>query len=665
MLKCLTLSRAGWCALSIAVPVYLPSARAATLYWDGTSTSADADGGSGIWTKGTDPPANWDTSATGGSDVPWTSSSEAVFGGAGAAVTISGTVAASVVRFTVPGYSLNEGTLVPTGAAVIDVAGNDVTIGSILAASASIRKTGAGMLTLAGANTFGGLFTIAEGIVKVGSSSAFGSNLSGTTVEPGATMDLNGQSIGLEALSISGSGVNGAGAIVNNGGGDHISTDSITLNGPTSVGGISRWGIGRAGASQSLLMLGHLLTKVGPNDFHLVNVRVSNPTNVDVKEGSFWVELQTALEGGIANVITIRDGAMLGLYNNYYYAPSWTIAFEGNSTWFTRNLMSRWNGPVTLAGATIFGTEDAGVQMSNTGIISGPGSITKTGPGTWILSASNTYSGGTTVNAGRLEVAQSLGSGPLTVAAGATLAGGASMTAPATIHGTIDPGLSSNASSFSTGPATITGNYVCQLGQDFSDRLTVTGDLTLDGATLTLNKTFTSSSLASYTIATYTGNLSGQFASLTGLPTGYVVKYDAAAKAILVTRTTFATWIAEFPLLGDPTPDGDPDGDGIPNLLEYVLEGDPALPDRTILPVQTLGDSLFYFRYKRSNRSLGSSTQVVQWSPDLTTWYNIPVMANSSTHVKITGNGSAPDDVFVTIPYVPGGAYARLKVTVP
>lgn len=49
--------------------------------------------------------------------------------------------------------------------------------------------------------------------------------------------------------------------------------------------------------------------------------------------------------------------------------------------------------------ATLTGAASTGVS----GVVSGTGSVTKTGEGTLILSGANTYSGTTTVNAGRAE----------------------------------------------------------------------------------------------------------------------------------------------------------------------------------------------------------------------------------------------------------------------
>lgn len=56
-------------------------------------------------------------------------------------------------------------------------------------------------------------------------------------------------------------------------------------------------------------------------------------------------------------------------------------------------------------------------------MIAGSSAVTKLGTGTTTLSAANTYSGATTVDAGRLNLSGSLANSDLTVATGATLGG--------------------------------------------------------------------------------------------------------------------------------------------------------------------------------------------------------------------------------------------------
>ena len=79
------------------------------------------------------------------------------------------------------------------------------------------------------------------------------------------------------------------------------------------------------------------------------------------------------------------------------------------------------------------------------GVVSGT-SLTKGGAGTLNLTAANTYTGGTTVNAGTLKVNNTTGSatgtGAVTVGSGATLGGGGYLSGLLTVNGIIAPGNS-------------------------------------------------------------------------------------------------------------------------------------------------------------------------------------------------------------------------------
>jgi autotransporter-associated beta strand protein len=57
--------------------------------------------------------------------------------------------------------------------------------------------------TFAGDNTYSGATTISSGaLLKIGSATALGSTLTGTTVSSGGVLDMNGQAVGNEAISI-------------------------------------------------------------------------------------------------------------------------------------------------------------------------------------------------------------------------------------------------------------------------------------------------------------------------------------------------------------------------------------------------------------------------------------------------------------------------------
>ena len=100
----------------------------------------------------------------------------------------------------------------------------DITIYGIISGSNGLTKVGNGTLILSGANTFTGSTNISLGTVKLGASSSLsssgplGTTAAGTTVSTGASLDLNGYSLtsaATEALSLTGTGVGGLGALMN------------------------------------------------------------------------------------------------------------------------------------------------------------------------------------------------------------------------------------------------------------------------------------------------------------------------------------------------------------------------------------------------------------------------------------------------------------------
>ena len=80
-----------------------------------------------------------------------------------------------------------------------------------------------------------------------------------------------------------------------------------------------------------------------------------------------------------------------------------------------------------------------------------------------------------------------------------------------------------------TGPVILSGTYACDLDGATADKLAVTGNLDLTDATLTLN-ILSAPTASHYVIATYTGSVFGNFASV---PAGYIVDTTEAGKVTL------------------------------------------------------------------------------------------------------------------------------------
>ena len=171
------------------------------------------------------------------------------------------------------------------------------------------------------------------------------------------------------------------------------------------------------------------------------------------------------------------------------------------------------------------------------------------------------------------------------------------------------------------------------------------------------------------------GPLAGsQTFTATGLGSLQQATFDAQTSTVTVTGEPdgdpYAGWIESFtpnPLLPDDAsklPTADPDGDGIANLMEYVLAGgNPVVPSLSILPtLASVGDDLV-LSYTRNDESEADTTQVGQWTTDLTTgvWTDV-------TPVVVRENGALTDDMTVTVPKsnaVNGRLFLRLKVSMP
>jgi autotransporter-associated beta strand protein len=112
-------------------------------------------------------------------------------------------------------------------------------------------------------------------------------------------------------------------------------------------------------------------------------------------------------------------------------------------------------------GGNNLSTEVSGAIQDNGGT---GGSLVKVGTGTLTLSGINTYTGATTVNAGTLIVNGSIASSPVTVNAGATLAGIGTVGATTIMSGgTFAPGNS-------PGTMTVQGNLAFQWARSTSCR---------------------------------------------------------------------------------------------------------------------------------------------------------------------------------------------------
>ncbi|MDZ7617622.1 MAG: autotransporter-associated beta strand repeat-containing protein [Patescibacteria group bacterium] len=314
------------------------------------------------------------------------------------------------------------------GGAVINTNGYNITIAQALLHSSiggdagtdgGLTKTGTGTLTLSGTNTYTGVTTIAQGTLKLGNAAALGTAAGKTVIQSGATLDIAGFKAGLvaegaignEPIEVSGSGVGGLGALINNGDWQTQAFSNIKLLGDTTFGGTGRWDL----RSGTFAVGGHTITKVGTNAVSIVSATVTNPGDVNVNAGLFRIEGLTSYNATAPVTISVASGARLDYWGTTI-AHNPNIVLNGGTVSVNSNSTPSFSGTITLnAGSNIIGVgnEYQGPTLTVTGQITGAGGFTLDGrntsssPGTGILilaNATNDYSGTTTISTGTLRL---------------------------------------------------------------------------------------------------------------------------------------------------------------------------------------------------------------------------------------------------------------------
>jgi autotransporter-associated beta strand protein len=294
------------------------------------------------------------------------------------------------------GFNLTAGSLIAAGSSVINNSGaaSSFSVGSLnssttftgtIIGAISIIKNGSGTLTLSGTNAYTGSTTISSGTLQIGAVGAI-PNLS--AVVANGTLDLSGnnQTIG----SLAGSGIvtsSVAGAITLTEGGDNTNTifSGIIQDGSGTLA-LAKNGTGT-------------LTLSGNNTY-------SGTTTLSL--GTFNINSATAIGSGTfiihaATTIDNTSGGAITLSNNNPQNWNGDFTFTG-----TQNL-NIGTGAVSMSGSRQVRVNAATLIVG--GIISGAFRLTKAGAGILTLSGVNAFTGGTTLNAGTLNInnSQALG----------------------------------------------------------------------------------------------------------------------------------------------------------------------------------------------------------------------------------------------------------------
>jgi autotransporter-associated beta strand protein len=328
----------------------------------------------------------------------------------------------------------------------------------------------------------------------------------------------------------------------------------------------------------------------------------------------------TAVLQGVARVnggtLYIGSGGIVTSGANPDFST--TLKLAGGTLGAAEDWSSAADIEVQLSGLSTIRAADAldtAHDIELAGTVTGSGGFLKSGGGNLTLAGANTYSGDTTVSAGTLSLGQV------------------------------------NASNDSSTVSIASGAFL-NLGFggiDTVDKLFING---------------IQQNIGDYTSAHASGRFTG----------GGTLRVASGPVA-----TGFASWIDDFDLaLADQDPPDDPDNDGMDNLLEFVLNGNPAVSDNSILPDLVVTATAFEFTYQRRDDSLApETTQTFEWGTTLAAWPGSAVVPATSGAVgvaTVTVSAGTPDDgvtdtVKISIPKTEdGGAgklFGRLRIVKP
>lgn len=445
---------------SIANQVNLVNAAGLVLnYWDGADTTLHnnnkVDGGSGTWKLVSDD--NW-TDKDGMVNAVWTNDQFAILSGTAGTVTIdnsSGAISVAGLQFAADGYRLEGDALMladtVNNAASVLRADKDVTatIAVELQGTNGIKKTDLGTLILTADNTYTGGTTIAGGTLQLGDGGTTGSitgdvvndgklafkrsdtlTMSGTisglggllqegagkTILAGNNTYLGGTTIKSGILQIGDGGTNGTiqGAVVNDGTLAFNRSDSLSFNGTMSGSG-------------TLIQSGSGTTTLTGKNTHSGGTTIQSGT-LQIGDGG----TSGSLAGDVTNNAKLTFNRSNDLLFNGVVSGTGALVQAGNGrtvltgentynggTTIQSGILQIGNGETTgsITGNVIndavllFNRSDS---LVFSGEVSGSGSLLQGGLGTTILTGDSTYSGGTLISAGTLQIGDGGNSGSVT-----------------------------------------------------------------------------------------------------------------------------------------------------------------------------------------------------------------------------------------------------------
>lgn len=410
--------------------------------------------------------------------------------------------------YTVSGGALNSGTTPVAELLLHHYGDGELAIGSEIVngtGESHLLKTGPGTVVLTAAtNSYTGWTYIHEGVLSVSANSQLGLPTLGKKIFlQGGTLRAT------ETFTLANGTANKRGIGIGSDGGTFDVAAGKNLTVAATVTGVP---IGGTTNSRGLGGL-RLANSDGGNGVLTLNTGCYFTGGVVIECGVLQMMHSDALNPIGVNTVTFGDGAVATLQTRNAN-PVIAGLIGANSNAIVENIYGSGVSVLTIANG---GDCTFGGVLRNGG--AGTLALTKTSRGTQTLTGASTYTGPTTVLSGTLAVNGSLAAASAVSVNGGALGGTGTVAGSVAVNagGSLAPGAS--VGTLTTGPLTLAAGATLayELGTPASsDRTTVVGDLTLDGV---LDVTPVAGfGAGQYTLITFTGSLVDQGLEIGSVP---------------------------------------------------------------------------------------------------------------------------------------------------
>ena len=306
-----------------------------------------------------------------------------------------------------------------------------------------LTQSGSGTLTLTGNNTYTGNTTITNGGTQVLNFASFGSGARNYVISSNSVVVLNATST-ITAASGS-SAIAGSGTLlVTNG--LLSTTNSSILTIAMGSGGLINVAAGATVRNGGWKNINWTNNQASMMLDGAVDIWDGQDIFIDALNGSGAVTNSDPYRGNINFTLGVANGS--GTFAGQLTAPNLSVIKSGTGTQILAGTNTYTNSTTISGGTLVISgllgngsyaasiTNNASLAFSNSasqtlsGVISGSGTLTKAGPGTLTLSQANSYSGGTTITGGTVQISAGgsaggstagLGTGTVSIASGAQL----------------------------------------------------------------------------------------------------------------------------------------------------------------------------------------------------------------------------------------------------